>query len=46
MEYELLIGVFFDARYNFGLLSVNNESFEEVGTNRNSVFQLSIGYKF
>ncbi len=44
--YELPIGVFFDARYNFGLLSLNKDSFEGMGTNRNSVFQLSVGYRF
>lgn len=45
MDYELLIGVFFDARYNYELLSVNNDSFEEIGSNENRVFQLSVGYK-
>ncbi|MDR0230220.1 MAG: PorT family protein [Flavobacteriaceae bacterium] len=40
--YELPMGVFFDARYNLGLTKVNKA---DKGI-QNSVFQLSVGYKF
>ncbi len=46
LGYELPIGVFFDARYNLGITKVNSESFEDMKNSQNSVFQLSVGYKF
>ena len=55
--YELPIGVFFDMRYNMGLTNVFNKDFDafykytsgnysEDVKSENSVFQLSVGYKF
>ena len=46
LGYELPVGVFFDARYNLGITKVNSESFEDMKNSQNSVFQLSVGYKF
>lgn len=53
--YELPMGLFFNARYNMGLSKIGEEYSETVGGTtitveapdvRNSVFQLSVGYKF
>lgn len=43
LEYELPIGLFFQARYNYGFSNIN-----DLGDNKiqNRVFQLSAGYKF
>lgn len=46
LGYELPVGVFFDARYNLGITKVNSESFDSMKNIKNSVFQLSVGYKF
>ncbi|WP_430613670.1 porin family protein [Flavobacterium sp. JP2137] len=42
--YELPMGVFADARYNLGLNKVPKE--KELGDYKNSVIQISVGYKF
>lgn len=44
--YELPMGVFFDARYNLGLSKVNKESDSGMKDIKNSVIQVSVGYKF
>ena len=50
--YKLTSGLFFDARYNFGLTSVNkNGRLNGVDvkfdtSSKNGVFQLSVGYQF
>ncbi|MBB1149608.1 MULTISPECIES: porin family protein [unclassified Myroides] len=42
VAYDLSFGLFFDARYNLGLTKIN-----KVGDDtKQSVFQLSVGYKF
>lgn len=46
LGYELPVGVFFDARYNLGLTKVNKESISGEDDGKNSVFQVSVGYKF
>ena len=43
--YKLKNGINFGARYNFGLLNINNVSGDS-GKFRNSVLQLSVGYFF
>lgn len=44
--YELPVGVFFEARHNFGITNVNKETGKDIVNSQNSVFQLSVGYKF
>jgi len=44
--YQFDFGLFFDGRYNLGLSSINNDLDGTISTLRNSVFQLSVGYKF
>ena len=50
--YELDFGLFFTARYLFGLTKINDDitvngiSIDTGRTNRNNIFQLSAGYKF
>lgn len=44
--YEFAAGVFVDARYNLGLSKVNKESLPNIDDGKNSVFQVSLGYKF
>ncbi|MDM1407081.1 porin family protein [Myroides sp. DF42-4-2] len=41
--YELPMGVFADLRYNLGLSKLDKDG---EGSSKNSVFQLSVGYKF
>lgn len=43
-SYRLDMGVFFNARYNFGLSNINDNS--DNFKNQNRVFQLSAGYSF
>lgn len=50
--YELPLGLFFTARYVFGLTKINDDitingiTIDTGVTNRNNIFQLSAGYKF
>lgn len=44
LGYKLESGLNFDARYNFGLTKIN--AVDGTGTNKNGVFQLSVGYFF
>lgn len=44
-SYRLPMGIFFGARYNFGLTNINDDS-DWDGKIRNNVFQLSAGYSF
>ena len=44
--YAFAAGVFVDARYNLGLSKINKESLSDVDDGKNSVFQISLGYKF
>lgn len=46
LGYELPVGLFVDARYNMGLTKVNKESIPDIDDGKNSVFQISLGYKF
>ncbi len=52
LGYQLQAGVFFDARYNFGLTnvnkngSINGTDVKFSSNSKNEVFQLSVGYKF
>lgn len=46
LGYEFPVGVFVVARYNLGLTKVNKESTPNVDDGKNSVFQISLGYKF
>lgn len=46
LGYELPAGLFFDARYNLGLSKINKESVSWIEDGKNSVFQISVGYKF
>lgn len=46
LGYELPAGLFFDARYNLGLSKINKESVSWAEDGKNSVFQVSVGYKF
>ena len=43
--YKLEGGLNFGARYNLGLTDINDE-YEEGGTYKNGVFQISLGYFF
>lgn len=43
-EYNLPMGLFFDARYNLGVSNLAKDS--EDGTVKNSFFQIGVGYKF
>lgn len=45
-SYRLPMGVFFGARYNFGLTNVNDGEFKDDNKIHNNVFQLSAGYSF
>lgn len=45
-SYRLPMGVFFGARYNFGLSNVNDSDTADNFKMRNNVFQLSAGYSF
>lgn len=44
LGYELPMGVFAEARYNLGLTKLPKE--KELGDYKNSVIQVSVGYKF
>lgn len=44
-SYRLPVGVFFEARYNFGLTNLNDNSDSDMKF-RNNVLQLSAGYSF
>jgi len=47
LEYQLSIGIFFDARYNLGLSNISENNRGEIGPDAyNSTFQLSVGYMF
>lgn len=46
LGYELPVGVFFDARYNFGLTEVFKSQAGVKSDAKNGVFQISVGYKF
>lgn len=46
VSYRLPMGVFFGARYNFGLTNVNDGEFKDDNKIHNNVFQLSAGYSF
>ncbi|HLW14891.1 MAG TPA: porin family protein [Flavobacteriaceae bacterium] len=46
LGYQLPVGVFVDARYNLGLTKINKESISNMDDGKNSVFQISLGYKF
>lgn len=46
LGYEFAAGVFVDARYNLGLSKINKQSLPNVEDGKNSVFQVSLGYKF
>ncbi|SDH51209.1 porin family protein [Myroides phaeus] len=46
LGYELPVGVFFDARYNFGLTDTFKSQAGVKSDTKNSVFQISVGYKF
>ncbi len=45
-SYRLPMGVFFGARYNFGLTNVNDGDDADNNKIHNNVFQLSAGYSF
>lgn len=45
-SYRLPMGVFFGARYNFGLSNVNDSNTADNFKVHNNVFQLSAGYSF
>ena len=44
--YQLEQGVFFDARYSLGLSNINDFEGSDDFEDSNSVFQISLGYKF
>lgn len=44
-SYRLPVGVFFEARYNFGLTNLNDDSDSDAKF-KNNVLQLSLGYSF
>lgn len=53
VAYESPIGLIIEARYNAGLTNVakdafgdNNDTYDKITKNKNSVFMLTIGYKF
>lgn len=46
LEYELKLGLFFQGRYNLGLTDINDGLLPSNFRFRNSVFQISAGYKF
>jgi|SRR5690554_128354 len=46
VSYRLPVGVFFGARYNFGLTNVNDGNNADDNKINNRVFQLSAGYSF
>ena len=46
-EYNLPMGLFFDATFNLGLLNLASKSETESGIEiKNRVFQIGVGYKF
>ncbi|TDX86073.1 porin family protein [Epilithonimonas xixisoli] len=45
-EYTLPMGLFFDARYNFGVSNLYNGEFKDEISTKNSFFQIGVGYKF
>lgn len=46
LGYALENGVFFDARYNFGISKINKLSGEGISDVKNRNIQLAVGYKF
>lgn len=46
LEYEFKFGMFFQGRYNLGLTDINDGLLPPNYRFRNSVFQISTGYKF
>lgn len=46
LGYQLDMGVFFDARYSLGLSNINDTATSDDIKQKNSVIQLSVGYKF
>jgi opacity protein-like surface antigen len=46
VSYQFKVPITIDARYQIGLTKVNKESFVGVKDSKNSVFTLTVGYKF
>ncbi|WP_271767742.1 porin family protein [Aquimarina algiphila] len=46
LGYQLDMGLFFDGRYNLGLSNINDTESSDDVKQKNSVIQLSVGYKF
>ena len=53
IAYELPMGLAFEARYTYGLTNVGKDAFDsktssydKLYQNKNSVFQITVGYKF
>ena len=46
VSYQFKVPIVIDARYQIGLTKLNKESFPGVKDNKNSVFTLTVGYKF
>ena len=46
VSYQFKVPITIDARYQLGLTKLNKESFPGVKDSKNSVFTLTVGYKF